>query len=147
MPSLEEIQRKALEIVCEGADMAPLAELLSPDHVLHQSVVEGLSPGLAATIGLAKLYRRALPRMELAIDLQLSEPGRAVTRFRVSARHEEKLGAIAPTRARIEATGMLESRFDEAGRAVESWLEISAYSVLRALDVIDLKNPVRLVES
>lgn len=147
MPSHEEIHRLVLQTVCEGADMAPLADWLSPDHVLHQSVIEGLSPGIGPTIGVAKLYRAALPRMALTIDLQLSEPGRAVTRFRVRARHEEKLGAIAPTHAEIEATGMLASRFDASGRAVESWLEISAYGVLRALGVVELTNPVRLVES
>lgn len=147
MLSHAEVQRRVLTIVCTGDDMAPLADYLSPDHALRQSIVEGLPPGIGPTIGVAKLYRRALPRMELTIDLQLSEPGRAVTRFRIAAEHEDKLGAIAPTGARIEATGMLESRFDESGRAVESWLEVSALGVLRGLGVIEMRNPVLVVES
>lgn len=140
-------QRKALELICGTGDLAGVAEWLSPDHVLHQSVIEGLPPGLDATLGLVRFYRRALAGFEVAIEDALGEGDRSVTRFRVRARHAGELGAIAPTSAAIEVTGLLESRFGEDGRAVESWLELGAWGVLRGLGVLEMVNPIRLVES
>lgn len=140
-------QRLALEILCGTGDLEGVADWLSPDHVLHQSVIEGLPPGLAATLDLARFYRRALPGLAVSIEDAFGDGDRAVTRFRVRARHTGKLGAIAPTSAPIEVTGMLVSRFGEDGRAVESWLEVGALGVLRALDVLEMVNPVRVVES
>ena len=59
--------RLALEILCGTGDLDAVADWLSPDHVLHQSVIEGLPPGLAATLDLAtsererEILRQATP--------------------------------------------------------------------------------------
>lgn len=137
----------ALEILFGTGDLAEAGAFLSPEHALHQSVIEGLPPGLDATLGVARFYRRALEDREVTIEDTFGEGDRHVARFRVRGRHTGKLGAILPTSAAVEATGMLVSRFGEDGRAVESWLEVGAWGVLRELGVLDMVNPVRLLES
>lgn len=146
MEPFERAHRDMLEIACAPAELAALRESMTPEHVLHQSVIEGLPPGLAATAGLFRLYRDALSELTVSIEDHLAEGDRAVTRFRARGRHTGPLGAIAPTGLPVELTGMLASRFDPDGRAVESWLEVSALGLLRDLGVIEMVNPVRVVE-
>lgn len=139
--------QKALEILFGTGDLAGAEALFSPDHVLHQSVILGVPPGLDATLGVARFYRRAVEGVEVTVEETFGGGDRTVTRFRLRGRHTGKLGAIAPTSAVVEVTGMLVSRLDEDGRAVESWLEVGAWGVLRELGVLEMVNPVRLLES
>ena len=47
----------------------------------------------------------------------------------------------------LDDAAVVARRFGEDGRAAESWLEVGAWGVLRALDVLEMVNPVRVVES
>jgi hypothetical protein len=134
--------REILAIVAGAGDLSGLGEWLSEGHVLHQSAIADIPPGPGSALALAKVYRRALAGLAISVEDEITEGNRAVARFAVRARHEAALGPFAPTNAPVEATGMLESRFGEDGRAVESWLEVSAFGVLRGLGALALVNPV-----
>ena len=78
---------------------------------------------------------KAFPDVQIAIEDQISEGDKVVTRWTVHATHKGELMGISPTGKWVTITGIVISRF-ENGQEVEAWEESNTLGLMQQLGVI-----------
>jgi steroid delta-isomerase-like uncharacterized protein len=109
---------------------------LVADGVVHHDpydphAAEGLK-GLKKTIA---LNRRAFPDLRIAIEDQVAEGDKVVTRWTATMTHEGELGGAAPSGRRVTLTGTTIERFDD-GKVVEAWRSMDTLGLLRGIGAL-----------
>jgi steroid delta-isomerase-like uncharacterized protein len=129
------VRREFEEMFCQGGDLDSAGEFYAPDYVLHEPT-SGDVRGLGAARQFAVTYREAFPDLRSAIEDQVAEDDKVVSRFRGRGTHLGETEDFGPaTGNRIEITGITIDRFAD-GKIVEEWASYDALGLLQQIGVV-----------
>jgi steroid delta-isomerase-like uncharacterized protein len=129
------VRREFEEMFCQGGDLDSAGEFYAPDYVLHEPT-SGDVRGLGAARQFAVTYREAFPDLQSAIEDQVAEDDKVVSRFRGRGTHLGETEDFGPaTGNRIEITGITIDRFAD-GKIVEEWASYDALGLLQQIGVV-----------
>jgi steroid delta-isomerase-like uncharacterized protein len=129
------VRREFEEMFNQGGDLDTAGEFYSPDYLLHEPT-SGDVRGLEAAREFAATYREAFPDLQTAIDDQVAEGDKVVSRFSGRGTHLGETEDFGPaTGNRIEITGITIDRFSD-GRIVEEWTNFDALGLLQQIGLV-----------
>jgi steroid delta-isomerase-like uncharacterized protein len=129
------VRREFEEMFNQGGDLDTAGEFYSPDYLLHEPTSGGVR-GLEAAREFAATYREAFPDLQTAIDDQVAEGDKVVSRFSGRGTHLGETEDFGPaTGNRIEITGITIDRFSD-GRIVEEWTNFDALGLLQQIGLV-----------
>ncbi len=127
--------RRVFEEAWNGADFNVFDETNAPDYVLHDPSVPEEVRGIEGIKGFASMFVGAFPDLRFAIEEQIAEGDKVLTRWSSSATHRGELMGIAPTGSRTGVSGMTLSRIS-GGKVAEDWSNWDALGLMGQLGVI-----------
>lgn len=126
------VRREFEEMFSQGGDLDTAAEFYAPDYVLHEPT-SGEVRGLEAAREFAATYREAFPDLQTAIQDQVAEGDKVVSRFSGRGTHLGETVDFGPaTGNRIEITGITLDRFAD-GKIVEEWTTYDSAAIMKQL--------------
>lgn len=129
------VRREFEEMFTQGGDLDTAAEFYAPDYVLHEPT-SGEVRGLDGAREFATTYREAFPDLQTAIEDQVAEGDKVVSRFSGRGTHLGESEEFGPaTGNRIEITGITIDRVVD-GKIVEEWTNFDALSLLQQIGLI-----------
>jgi len=131
------IVRRWLEECYNEGNVAVADELIATSYVNH-SAPHGQTPGLEAEKQYITMIRSAFPDFHLAIEDQIAEGDKVVTRLTASGTYNGGLEDIPPTAAIgkwVRVTEILIHRI-AGGKVVEGWIEFDRLGLWQQLGVI-----------
>jgi steroid delta-isomerase-like uncharacterized protein len=108
-------------------------ELLAPDFQAHDPqdpVPERRGP--AAGRETFEMYRRAFPDVRMTVEDAIEQGDRVAMRWRATGTHQGELLGLAPTRRRVEVTGIAIDRW-VGDRIAESWINWDTHGLLQQI--------------
>jgi len=125
-------RRFAAELWGKG-DVALADELLSADFVNHNPF-PGTAGDREGEKQALRTHEPAFVDREVAVDDQIAEADKVVTRFTFCATHQGAFLGIAPTGKRVKLTGINIHRVKD-GKIVEMWREVDVLGMFGQLGV------------
>jgi steroid delta-isomerase-like uncharacterized protein len=129
------VRREFEEMFCQGGDLDTAGEFYAPNYVLHEPT-SGEVRGLEAARQFAATYREAFPDLQSAIEDQVAEGDKVVSRFSGRGTHLGETEDFGPaTGNSVEIAGITIDRFAE-GRIVEEWTSYDALGLLQQIGLV-----------
>ncbi len=129
------VRREFEEMFGQGGDLDTAGEFYAPDYVLHEPT-SGEVRGLEAARQFAAAYRVAFPDLQTAIEDQVAEGDKVVSRFSGRGTHLGETEDFGPaTGNRIQITGITIDRVAD-GKIVEEWTNFDALGLLQQIGLI-----------
>jgi predicted ester cyclase len=129
------VRREFEEMFCQGGDLDTAGEFYAPNYVLHEPT-SGEVRGLEVARQFAATYREAFPDLQSAIEDQVAEGDKVVSRFSGRGTHLGETEDFGPaTGNSVEITGITIDRFAE-GRIVEEWTSYDALGLLQQIGLV-----------
>jgi predicted ester cyclase len=129
------VMRRIYEEFWNQGNFAALAELVSPDYVLHVPTPPGAPSGRDGLQWVIQMYRAAFPDIHVQVEDQLAEGDKVLTRITIRGTHQGQLMHIPPTNKDVTFTAMVVTRFKN-GQNVEGWGELDRFGLMQQLGVI-----------
>jgi steroid delta-isomerase-like uncharacterized protein len=127
--------RAVFDVWSTGA-IERLDDLVARDVVHHDPYDPNAAEGLGGMKRTIELNRRAFPDMQLAVEDQVAEGDKVVTRWRGEMTHLGELAGAAPTGKQVTIAGMTIDRFED-GKIVEAWRSMDMLRVLRDIGALE----------
>jgi steroid delta-isomerase-like uncharacterized protein len=128
------VARAVFEVWSTG-DIERLDQLVASDVVHHDPYDPHAADGLAGMRRTIEMNRDAFPDMQLAVEDQIAEGDKVVTRWRGEMTHTGDLAGAAPTGRRVTITGITIDRFED-GKIVEAWRSMDTLGLLQAIGAL-----------
>ena len=129
------VSRRVAEEVFNGHNVDLADELYAPDYVLHDPSLpedlhgpEGIKRYVAMTLG-------AFPDIRVAVEDQVAEGDKVVSRWTATGTHTGDLMGIPPTGRRVEISGVTINRFS-GGKIAEDWYQSDDLGMMQQLGVV-----------
>jgi steroid delta-isomerase-like uncharacterized protein len=129
------VSRRVAEEVFNGGNVDLADELYAPDYVLHDPSLpedlhgpEGIKRYAAMTLG-------AFPDIRVAVEDQVAEGDKVVSRWTATGTHTGDLMGIPPTGRRVEISGVTINRFS-GGKIAEDWYQSDDLGMMQQLGVV-----------
>ena len=131
----QKVNDRLIKEVWNQGNLDLLNELCDPNFLLH----DGTTPihGIEGFKRYIERDRLAFPDVHFAIEDQVVEGDKVVTRFLCRGTHEGYLLGIAPTGRHMLISGMVLNRFVN-DKLVESWMNFDTFGMMRQLGVISI---------
>jgi steroid delta-isomerase-like uncharacterized protein len=129
------IARAVFDVWSTG-NLERLDGLVASDVVHHDPYDPHAADGLAGMKRTIALNRAAFADMLLAVEDQVAEGDRVVTRWRGEMTHTGDLAGVAATGRRLTITGITIDRIED-GRIVEAWRSMDTLGLLRGIGVVE----------
>jgi steroid delta-isomerase-like uncharacterized protein len=126
---------RAVFEVWSSGELDRLDELVAPDVVHHDPYDPNGAHGLEGMKRTIELNRRAFPDLRLAVEDQVAEGDKVVTRWRGEMTHLGELGGAPPTGNRVTVSGITIDRFED-GKIVEAWRSMDTLGLLRGIGAL-----------
>lgn len=108
-------------------------ELLAPDFRAHDPQDQFPERrGPAAGRETFEMYRRAFPDVRMTVEDVIEQGDRVAIRWRATGTHQGELLGLAPTRRRVEVTGIAIDRW-AGDRIAESWINWDTHGLLQQI--------------
>jgi predicted ester cyclase len=138
--SVQENKEKARLMMEEAFGQGKLEvidEILDPDFVCYDPNSEAGEVRGAETIKQEiEWFRIAVPDLTYAVEDQVAEGDKVVTRYRATGTHQGEFFGVAPTGKRIEMSGIQIDRFAEHGKMVEEWPEYDLLGAMKQMGAV-----------
>jgi steroid delta-isomerase-like uncharacterized protein len=108
-------------------------DLIAPDHVRHDPLLENDIVGIDAVLNQVSALRTALPDLHFEALIYPGEDEFVTRRWTMTGTHRGEWMGFAPTGTKIVNTGMALSRF-EVGKIAEEWIQRDDIGLLRQLE-------------
>ena len=128
--------RKATEEAWNCQNLDVFDETNAPGYVLHDPSVPEEVRGIEGIKGFASMFVGAFPDLRFAIEEQIAEGDKVLTRWSSSATHRGELMGIAPTGNRTGVSGMTLSRISTEGKLAEDGNNWNTLGPMRQLGVV-----------
>ena len=129
------VSLRVAEEVFNGGNVDLADELYAPDYVLHDPSLpedlhgpEGIKRYAAMTLG-------AFPDIRVAVEDQVAEGDKVVSRWTATGTHTGDLMGIPPTGRRVEISGVTINRFS-GGKIAEDWYQSDDLGMMQQLGVV-----------
>lgn len=124
------VQRFFAQIYNQG-DLAVADELVATNYINHNPA-PGEAPGREGLKAFVAYLRRAFADLHIAVEDQVAEEDKVVTRFTISGVQESEFAGIPPTGRRVTITAIVIHRIHH-GQIQESWLNWDAMGLMQQL--------------
>lgn len=128
------IARRIFEEVWGAYNLDKVEEYYAADLIDHNEL-PGFPPGREGVKASVSMFASALSDNDIAVEDQIAEGDKVVTRWSSTATHTGELLGIPATGKRIKVTGINIDRF-EGGKVVESWGEYDSMGLMQQLGVV-----------
>jgi steroid delta-isomerase-like uncharacterized protein len=129
------VSRRVAEEIFNGGNVDLADELYAPDYVLHDPSLpedlhgpEGIRQYAAMTLG-------AFLDIRVAVEDQVAERDKVVSRWTATGTHTGDLMGIPPTGRRVDISGVTINRFS-GGKIVEDWYQSDDLGMMQQLGVV-----------
>jgi steroid delta-isomerase-like uncharacterized protein len=129
------ISRRVVEEIFNEGRLEAADELVTPDFVGHDPALPEPFRGPEGLKGQVDGYRAAFPNLRIAIEDEIAEGDRVVTRWSARGTHEAELFGIPATGRQTTVTGITIDRIAD-GRIVETWTNWDTLGLLQQLGAI-----------
>ncbi len=130
---IKALATRIMEELYSKGDYSVIDEIVSDDYVYRAPGLEVNGP--SELKGFVAEYRAAFPDLKVRIDDLITDGKQIATRFTMSGTNDGDFDGTAPTHKKVEATGILISRYED-GKLVEDWDQFDNYSLMTQLGVI-----------
>jgi steroid delta-isomerase-like uncharacterized protein len=130
----KQIARAVFEVWSSG-QLERLDGLVSPEVVHHDPYDPNAAEGLTGMKRTIEQNRQTFPDLHLAVEDQIAEDDKVVTRWRAEMTHSGDIDGLAPSGNVITITGITIDRFD-GGKIVEAWRSMDTLAVLRGIGAL-----------
>lgn len=135
------LARRALEEIWNQGKLAVIDELTASNATFHNpNVPGGKFTGPEGLKQFVQIYRGAFPDVHIAINDQIAEGDKVVTRWTATGTNKGQLMAIPPTNKHATVTGVDIARY-ENGKVVEAWASYDMFGMLQELGVVPSMAP------
>jgi len=129
--------RRVLEEAFGQGKLEVIDEVVDPGFVCYDPNSEtGEIRGADRIKDEIAYFRQAVPDLTYAVEDQVVEGDKVVSRYTVSGTHQGEFFGVAGTGNRIEMTGINIDRFDESGKLVEEWPEYDLLGAMKQLGAV-----------
>ncbi len=129
------IARRADEELFDRGNLDVADELFAPNFVFHDPASGEDWHGPESVKQYAAMMRAAFPELHYAVEDQIAQGDKVVTRYTASGTHQGGLMGVAPTGNRVEITGISIRRI-EGGKFEEIWESYDALGMMQQLGVV-----------
>jgi steroid delta-isomerase-like uncharacterized protein len=130
------VVRRELEEIFTQGNLDAAQDVYAPNYYSHQPAGGEDIRGLEAIKQFTAGVRQAFPDMQIAIEDQIAEGDKVVTRFTSRGTHQGELWGIPPTGKEVEVTSISMDRI-EGGKIAEHWTNADQLSMMQQLGVIE----------
>jgi steroid delta-isomerase-like uncharacterized protein len=131
----KDILRRIFYEVWNQKKLSAIDEVMVAEYVHHDSASASVQKGIEGYKQFVSLYLKAFPDLRLAIEDEISDADKVVTRWTVTATHLGELAGLPATGKRVSVTGISIAQFRN-GKIVESWNNWDALGMMRQLGAI-----------
>jgi steroid delta-isomerase-like uncharacterized protein len=131
----KKLERRAIEEVWNQGNYAVVDEIVASDYLGHSSNPATETHGREGVKQFYMALHSAFPDIHFAIEDQVAEGDKVVTRWTARATHNGEYQGIPPTGNRGELTGITIERI-AGGKIVECWSNYDELGLLQQLGVI-----------
>jgi steroid delta-isomerase-like uncharacterized protein len=128
--------RRYFEEIWDKGNLDLIDKLFTTDFVRHGPTATGVGEGeVSGQVHFKRLvsrYRGALPDLRLAIEDQIAEGDRVVTRWTARGTHRGVLMGNAPTDNQVTVTGILVDRIS-GGKIEEEWADYDTLHLVQQI--------------
>lgn len=128
--------RRIFEEVINQRKMDRAGELIAADYTLHAPGAPGPIKGIEGWVGFVSMYLAGFSDLQFKVEDLVVEGDKAVLRYIATGTNNGSLMGIPPTGKWATVSGIVITRHDEAGKALEGWLEFDALGMLQQLGII-----------
>ena len=129
------IAHRFFEEVCNGRKLDVANELFSTNHTYSDPSIPGVGPGPEGQKQVVSTYQTAFPDAHWAVEDQIAEGDKVVTRWTATGTHQRELQGIPPTGKHVTVPGIWVHRL-VGGKIVESWNVWDTLGMLQQLGVV-----------
>ena len=130
------LARRSLDEVWNQGKLTVIDELTASNATYNDpNVPGGKFTGPEGVKQFVQIYRTAFPDVHIAINDQIAEGDKVVTRWTATGTQKGQLMGIAPTNKHSTVTGISIDRFLN-GRVVEAWSSYDMFGMLQQLGVV-----------
>jgi steroid delta-isomerase-like uncharacterized protein len=129
------ISRRADEELFDRGNLDVADELFAPNFVFHDPASGEDWHGPESVKRYATMMRAAFPDLHYAVEDQIAEGDKVVTRYTASGTHQGELMGVAPTGSRVEIRGISITRI-KGGKIEEIWESYDALGMMQQLGVV-----------
>jgi steroid delta-isomerase-like uncharacterized protein len=126
--------QRILREAFDNGNMAVVDEVLSSDHIVHNSTI-GLTNDFDGLKRLILTLRTAFPDLQSMVEDEILEGEKVATHWTLSGTHKGLLMGITPTGMSMEIHGVFFARLVD-GMIAEYWMLIDQYGMLQQLGII-----------
>ena len=126
--------RRILDEVWGQGHLHLLDEHLAPNFVDH-GIRPPVPPGPEGYKQFVTLYRNAFPDWHAAVEDQIAEGDKVVTRWHGRGTHQGDFLGIPATGKQVAVTGITINRIAD-GKGQEGWTELDALGIMQQLGVV-----------
>jgi predicted ester cyclase len=127
------LDRRVYEAI-SNSNLDALDDLMAADIVDHE-LPPGLPPGVEGSKAFLGIFTSAFPDLKMAVEDQMAEGDRVVTRWTATGTHNGELMGIPATGRKVTVTGIDISRWS-GGKQVEHWGQFDQMGMMQQLGVI-----------
>ena len=127
--------RRAFEEGWNTGNLDVFDEVDAQGYILHDPSVPEDVVGIDGIKGFASMFLQAFPDLHFAIEDQIAEGDKVVTRWTSSATHQGELMGVAPTGNRTGVSGVTISRISN-GKLAEDWNNWDTLGLMRQIGAI-----------
>jgi len=128
------IVRRLFEELWNQGKLDVAGEIFANDYIFHGPVA-GEVRGPEGFKQFVSMYLTSYPDLQFAIEDQIAEGDKVVTRWTATGTHKGELMGISPTSVRMTVTGIVIGRI-AGDKIVEDWADWDALGMLRQLGVV-----------
>ena len=128
------IVRRLFEELWNQGKLDVAGEILANDYIFHGPVA-GEVRGPEGFKQFVSMYLTSYPDLQFAIEDQIAEGDKVVTRWTATGTHKGELMGISPTSVRMTVTGIVISRI-AGDKIVEDWADWDALGMFQQLGVV-----------
>lgn len=135
------LSRRAFEEIWNQGKLNVIDELVAPNCVLHDPMIPGgKTSGTPGYKQFTETYRAAFPDLHFAINDQIAEGDKVVTRYTATGTFKGALMGIAPNGKHATVSGMTFDRYHD-GKLIEGWLNYDGLGLFQQLGIVALPAP------
>lgn len=123
--------------ILAGGDLKTLDQVMASDYHDHDPSNEQDMIGLESTREEVTMYRNGFPDFRFSLIDQIAEGDKVCNRWSWTGTHKGEFQGIAPTKRRVEMTGMTVHHLAD-GKIQEGWWNYDSLGLMAQLGVVDL---------
>ena len=128
--------RRWFDEFANDGDLALAAELVTPDHVQHDTLLPAAADGPSGQQQMLLALRTGFPDLRFAVEDVVTDVDTVVVRWTLRGTHDGEFSGLAPSGSPVTLPGTSIFRV-EAGQIAESWVTYDSHWLLLQIEDVE----------